>query len=87
MYNDILSKGDVKIIENGYLTRHLADSKLSFEGATGTIAFDEQGDRNVDDLTFSIINLFSKSQGNGTKHLNSIIVYKQTGKMFSDGSY
>ena len=82
LYNDILSKGDVKIIEDGYLEQHLSTFSIVVSKARQEqLSFDAQGDRKVDDLAFSVINLFSKPLRNGTKKLNNAL-FKQTGKMF-----
>ena len=87
LYNNIISKGDVKVIENGLLEQYLSDSSFSFQGTTGTITFDAKGDRKVDNLEFTVFNLFAKQLDNSTKYLDNIAPYKRTGKLFGDGTF
>ena len=96
LYHDLITNHNVKKIEEGQLKNHLMASGIKFNGATGSVGFDNNGNRYAGDLKFTIINLFNNistssnasSINNGDdKHLKFAGIFKQTGTISGSGIF
>ena len=97
-----LAHGLDKLVKEGVAPNEMTASRLSrairespFEGATGRVTFEENGDRRVDDVEYNIYNYQSKGKGiHGFENVGHMIngsLVRCTGAKcrpmtFSDGS-
>ena len=85
LYDYIISRKELDGIGEGDLKQILFSSKIAFNGATGSVKFNTNGNRIVDDIQFTVLGIYNDakvlntSSGNSSTYMDSVDLAKTVG--------